>query len=71
MSQKVRWNSVRGGNAAFTWSDTNFDDVSPGQNQLLHHLSGHHVPCLTKTNMVVKNCGVGVTVGVVAPGEAD
>lgn len=71
MFPKMRWNSFRGGNAAFTWSDADFDDVSPGQNQLLHHLSGHHVSCLTKTNAAVKKRGVRLSAVRRGPGEGD
>lgn len=67
----MRWNSVRGGSAAFTWSDADFDDVSPGQNQLLHHLSGHHVSRLTKTNVAVKKRGVRISAVCCGPGNGD
>lgn len=36
----------RWGVRLITWSDAHFDDVSSSQNQLLHHFSSHHVPCL-------------------------
>ena len=38
-----------------TWSDAYFDDVSPGQDQLLHHFSSHHISCLSKIKIIQKN----------------
>lgn len=48
---------VGGGDAPVTWSNADFDDVGPGQNQLFHHLSCHHISCLTETKTAVKKRG--------------
>ena len=29
-----------------TWSNSHFDDVSPREDQLFHHFSCYHIPCL-------------------------
>lgn len=33
-----------------TWSNSHFDDVSPREDQLFHHLSCYHIPCLRENN---------------------